>query len=55
MDIHFDKPNLDKFKKDPPPAPDVIQNIIDDIMSEYNRDTKEAVSTLDINNLLKLD
>lgn len=51
MDIHFDKPNLDKFKKDPPPAPDIIQNIIDDIMSEYNRDTEEAVSTLDINNL----
>lgn len=47
-DIHFDKPNLDNFI-DKEPTPDIIQNVIDKIMEDYNKDLSEAVATLDIN------
>ena len=48
-DIHFEKPNLDNFKNTEP-NPDIINNVINKIMADYNKDLSEAVATLDINN-----
>lgn len=47
--IKFDKPNLKEFTNDTP-APDIITNLIDKIIEDYNKDLSEAVATLDINN-----
>jgi len=61
-DIHFEKSNLDLYteyirtNKIPEeidintPFPDIIQNVIDKIIEEYNKELSEAVATLDINN-----
>ena len=46
-DIHFEKPNLDNFKN-AEPNPDIINNVINKIMADYNKDLSEAVATLDI-------
>lgn len=46
----FNKLNLNEFTNDYP-APDIISNLIDKIIEDYNKDISEAVATLDINNL----
>ena len=56
--IKFDKPNIEVFKSSIH-KPDIIEEAINKIteeainkiIEEYNRDIKEAVATLDINNL----
>lgn len=51
--IKFEKSNLEVFKntKRSIHKPDIIEETINKIMAEYNKDTEEAVATLDINNL----